>query len=366
MTIGDIITYIMLAFAVIGGVDRAFGSRLGPGQAFERGLESMGALVLAMLGPMALAPLLAEYLTPVLGPVLGAVGIDPSMVAGLFLSNDGGGWPLALELAQDEQVGKFAGSIVGAVMGCTIVGAFPMCFLLAPREKLPLVAKGLTVGIITIPVSCFVGGLCFGLPLGTLLINLLPEILLSGLIVVGLLFCEKITVKIVTIFGYVMTAVVTLALVASMVIKMLGLNVPNVVSFDECLGVIGSIAIFLCGAFTLLFFVEKLCGQLFDKIGRKTGMEGQSILGLLTTAVNAIPMFSMTKQMSDRGVIMNIAFSIPAAYLIGDHLAFQTSVDATTVVPTLVGKAAGGVLAVLLALWMTRPKKDAMSAPEAS
>lgn len=354
MPVGDIITYVMLVFAMIGGIDRAFGCKFGPGKYFERGFESMGALVLAMVGLMTAAPLISQYLAPVLTPFFDAIGVDPSVIAGTFLINDSGGWALAQALAQDELLGKFFGSVVAAIMGCTIVGAFPMCFMLMPKEKYPLAAKGLTIGFITIPVGCFIGGLCYAIPIGRLLINILPQILLSAVFILGLTFCEKITVKAVTVFGYIMTALVTLGLLASMAIKVIKIDTPLFVPFDECVTVIGSIAVFLCGAFTLLYFLERLFGKAFAKLGVMLGLDDQSFLGLLTTSVNAIPMFAMTEKMSDRGVIVNIAFMVSASYALGDHLAFQAAVDTTTVVPTIVGKLAGGVLAIILALSLTR------------
>lgn len=357
MSVGDIITYIMLVFAVIGGIDRAIGSKFGPGQAFERGFGSMGALVLAMVGPMAAAPLISAYLAPVLTPVFRALGMDPSIVAGMLLPCDAGGWPLATALAQDELLGKFSGSVVAAIMGNTITGSLPACFLLTPREKRPLIAKGITIGFITIPFGCFIGGLCYGLPLGKLLLNILPQLVLSVVFILGLTFFEKQTVKTVTVFGNALTVLVTLGLVATMVIKVLKLEVPNLVTFDECIIVIGSIAVFLSGAFTLLYFVERIFKKPLAALGKRLGLEEQSVLGLITTAVNAIPTYTMTGDMSDRGVIVNIAFLIPASYALGDHLAFQAAVDTATVVPMIVGKLLGGVLAVALALFLTGQKK---------
>ena len=86
-------------------------------------------------------------------------------------------------------------------------------------------------------------------------------------------------------------------------------------------------------------------------------MDGASILGLITTSVNAIPMFGMTKDMNDRGLVVNAAFLVPASFMIGDHLAFQLSVDPSTGVPLIVGKLAGGIAAILLALFLTREKR---------
>ena len=45
MSIGDIITYIMLFFALIGAADRAIGCKFGPGKSFEKGFEATGALL---------------------------------------------------------------------------------------------------------------------------------------------------------------------------------------------------------------------------------------------------------------------------------------------------------------------------------
>ena len=362
MSIGDIITYIMLFFALIGAADRAIGSKFGPGKYFEKGFEATGALILAMVGPVFIAPLIAEYVKPLLEPLFLSIGIDPSIIAGLFLANDSGGWYLAMDLASDELIGKFSGSLVGSVMGCCIMFAFPMSFSIIPKERHPLVAKGLTIGLITIPVSCFVGGIFFGINILKLLLNLLPLILFAGIFIVGLKFFESITIKIVTVMGYVITGIITVALAIAMVKKVVD-PAPELVAdlgaFDETMLVIGGIAIFLCGAFTLLFFLQKFFGKYFDKLGRKMGMEEQSIVGMLTTMVNAIPMFGMAKDMNDRGVVVNIAFLVPASFMLGDHLAFQAAVDTSVVVPFIIGKLAGGVLAVVLAMLLTKDTKKA-------
>ena len=120
MDFGQIITCIMLVFALIGAADRCLGCRFGPGKSFEEGFSTMGPLVLAMVGINTVVPLISKYLSPVLAPMCASVGLDPSFVAGILLANDCGGWPLALALGQDELIAKFMGSIFGSVMGCTL------------------------------------------------------------------------------------------------------------------------------------------------------------------------------------------------------------------------------------------------------
>ena len=357
MSIGTVITWTMLAFALIGAADRAMGCRFGPGKSFERGFEATGPLILAMIGPFTIAPMIARTLAPALTPVCAAVGIDPSVIAGLLIANDSGGWPLALALARDETVGRFAGSVIGSTMGCAVMFAFPAGFAMTPKEKRPLVAKGLAAGLVTVPLTCFVSGLLFGIGIKALLLNLLPLILLSGFFAAGLLFFEKVTVRIVSGIGVVLTFVLTLALALSIFLKVTGRETESFGTFDEGMLIIGEIAVFLCGAFTMLFFLEKFCGGLFDRIGKAVGMDKTSVLGLITTSVNAIPMFGMTKEMNDRGVVVNIAYLVPASFILGDHLAFQLTVDPTTALPFLAGKLAGGAAAVALAMLLTRPRK---------
>ena len=58
----------MAGFAVLGALDRIFGNRLGLGEEFENGILAMGSLAMAMLGIIALAPVLANLLRPVVVP----------------------------------------------------------------------------------------------------------------------------------------------------------------------------------------------------------------------------------------------------------------------------------------------------------
>lgn len=356
MSVGEIITYVMLAFAIIGAADRCIGCKFGPGKCFEEGFQAMGPLALTMIGITTVAPLLAEYLAPVLTPVCEAIGIDPSIIAGMFLANDCGGWPLALGLAQDPLIGKFSGSAVGSIMGCTLLFTIPFAFASVTKEKRKCIAKGLIIGLITVPVGCFFSGLFMGIGLLALLRNLLPLILLAVIFILGLVFFEQVAVKVVTVFGYIITALVTVALVVAMVIKLMCMDVPGLTPFDESLLVIGNIAIVLAGAFTLLFFVRKLLGKTFSKVGDRLQMNEVSVAGLVTTLVSSIPMFTSMKDMDERGAVLNTAWAVCASFALGDHLAFTASTDSSLIVPLILGKIIGGGVAIVLALAVTRRK----------
>ena len=117
MSINEIIIYIMVLFMLIGAVDKCIGGKLGLSEKFEEGIMAMGALALSMAGIMVIAPLLADVLKPIVVPLYGLVGADPSIFATTFIANDMGGAPLALSLAQDPAVGNFAAFVLGSMMG---------------------------------------------------------------------------------------------------------------------------------------------------------------------------------------------------------------------------------------------------------
>lgn len=347
----------MLAFTLIGAADRCIGCKFGPGKAFEEGFKTMGSLALAMVGISTVAPLMSKYLAPLLTPVCDAVGIDPSMIGGIFIANDCGGWPLALGLAKDGLIGKFAGSLVGSTMGCAFVFTIPVGFSVTSPLRREALAKGLLIGLVSVPFGCFFGGLFMGIGVWKLLTNLFPLIIIAALLVCGLLFFEKVTIRCITIFGYILTAFITVALAVAIVVKQTGIKVDDLVPFDESLSVIGGIAIFLTGALTMLFFVRKLFGKALAKAGGLISVNEASVTGLLICAVNSFPMFPMLKDMDERGAVINSAFAVSGAFVFGDHLAFTASTDISLVAPLLICKLSGGIFAVLIAVFVTGRKK---------
>jgi ethanolamine transporter len=128
--------------------------------------NALGPLGLAMVGVISLAPVLAQILQPVVVPVYQFLGADPAMFATTLLANDMGGYPLAKQLAIDPEAGLFAGIILGAMMGPTIVFSIPVALGLIKVEDRKYLAMGVLAGMITIPIGCVAGGLVAGWDLG--------------------------------------------------------------------------------------------------------------------------------------------------------------------------------------------------------
>ena len=124
MSAHEILITVMAGFAAIGAVDRVLGNRLGLGEKFEEGILAMGSLAMAMLGIIALAPVLAGLLRPVVVPVYEFLGADPAMFAGTLLACDMGGASLAMELTENRDAALLGGIICGSMLGATIVFTF--------------------------------------------------------------------------------------------------------------------------------------------------------------------------------------------------------------------------------------------------
>ena len=55
------------------------------------------------------------------------------------------------------------------------------------------------------------------------------------------------------------------------------------------------------------------------------------------------------KDMDDRGKIINVAFSVSAAFVFGDHLGFTAGVNQQMVTPVIIGKLVAGITALIVA-----------------
>lgn len=359
MGINDIIIYVMAFFMAIGAIDRCLGNKYGYGEKFEEGFMAMGALALAMIGVVSLAPVLANMLRPVISPIYQFLGADPSMFATTLLANDMGGYPLAMQLAESPEAGKFAGLILGAMMGPTIVFTIPVALGIIEAKDREYLAKGVLAGMITIPIGCLAGGVVAGFSLGMIFSNLLPIIIFAGIISVGLWIMPEKMTKGFTIFGQGVVIVITLGLAAIVIETLTGFVViPGMAPISDGIEIVGAIAITLAGAFPLVYFITKVFNKPLLKFGELLGMNEIAAAGMVATLANNIPMFGLMKDMDKKGKILNIAFAVSAAFVFGDHLGFTAGVDKSMIFPMVVGKLVGGVTAVILAKIMFRNIKE--------
>ena len=355
----NIVSTIMAAFAILGALDLIIGNKLGLGGEFERGINMLGNLTLSMLGMIVLSPLISSLLSAPLKAFSEIIPIDPSAFISCILANDMGGAQVSQEIAISEAVGYFNGLIVGSMMGATISFTLPFVMGAVSKEQRSNVLLGLLCGICTIPVGCFVAGLVVGIAPLTILLNLLPLIILSIILAIGLLLFRNASVKIFNVFGIIIRTVVIAGLAVGILEYLLGLDILPYTTPEitlEGVEIIFNIACVMAGAFPLLYIISRLIAKPLSALGRKTGMREKSLLGFIATLATSVTTFGMMKEMDDKGALLNSAFAVSAAFTLADHLAFTLSFKSEYLVAVTVGKLISGITAVALAAFIASRK----------
>ena len=358
MSVHEILIAVMAGFAAIGAVDRILGNKLGLGKEFEDGIMAMGSLAMAMLGIISLAPVLAAVLRPMVVPVYAFLGADPAMFAGTILACDMGGGSLAQEMTADPQAALLGGVICGSMLGATIVFTIPVAMGILREEDRPALAKGILAGLVTIPVGTLVGGLVAGFPVGMVLRNLIPVVVIAVLIALGLWKAEKAMITGFGWFGKGITALITVGLAAAIVEELTGfVLIPGLTPLEEGFQTVGAIAIVLAGAFPLVAVLTRVLKKPLMKLGHLLGINDTAAAGLVATLANSIATFGLVKDMDQRGKVVNIAFAVSAAFVFGDHLGFTAGFAPEMLPAVILGKLAGGISAVAVALFLTRKEE---------
>ena len=358
----EILLLIMAVFAIIGALDRILGNRLGLGKEFEEGILAMGSLGLAMLGIICLAPVLASLLRPVVVPVFRLLGADPAIFAGSILACDMGGGALAVQMADDPQAGLFGGVLCGSMLGATVVFTIPVALGILQEEDRPYLAKGILAGVVTIPLGLFAGGLIAGMPILRILGNLVPIVLIAGLIALGLWRAEGAMIKGFGIFGKGIIALITIGLAAGIFEGITGIPlIPGLAPIEEGFLTVGAIAIVLAGAFPLVQVLTRVLRKPLLKLGITLGVNETAAAGLVASLANSIATFGLVKDMDRRGKVVNIAFAVSAAFVFGDHMGFTAGFAPDWIPAMIVSKLVGGVSAVAVALWLTQKDSETIS-----
>lgn len=355
MSINEIIIWAITIIMVLGAIDRSLGNRTGLGQQFEEGILAMGALALSMAGIIVLAPKLSDWLSPVVVPLYKMLGADPAMFAGTLLANDMGGFFLAQQMTTDPQIVLFSGGILGAMLGATIVFSIPVGLGIINKEDTKYLAQGMLCGIVTIPIGALVAGIVMGMPVVKVFMNLIPIIIVAVLIAVGLLKIPEGMIKGFNVFGKIIVAVAAIGLAIGGLDLLLGIKIfDNQDTLAVGFQTVGGIAITLAGAYGLVFLITKIFKNPLMKLGHLLGMNDVAAAGLIASLANNIAMFQTVKGMDKRGKVINMAFAVSASFTFGDHLGFTAGVAPQLITPMIVGKLAGGISAIILAIFLSK------------
>lgn len=356
MSFYEIILWLSAVGVVLGGIDHLLGNRFGLGEKFIEGFQIMSTLAIASAGIIVLAPVLVEWLQPVLLPVFRFMRADPAMFASI-IANDMGGYPLAMLLAENEQMGLLSGCITSSMLGCTLVFSLPVGLGIIQKEDHPFFIRGLLLGLIAIPIGSIAGGLAAGFPASAVLVNNIPIVLLSLLLALGFLFIPNAVFRGAAAVGKAVGWISIVGIIIGAVTHLTGKPVPLFEKSDtlmNALAVAAGIAAVLIGILPLLELLTRLLKKPLSGLGKLLGINTASASGLIYSLANPLPAFSLLKDMDARGKVLNIAWITCATAAFGDHLGFTAGVAPEMIAPMIVGKLTGGAIALALALFQTR------------
>ena len=85
----------------------------------------------------------------------------------------------------------------------------------------------------------------------------------------------------------------------------------------EIYPVICSIGAFLAGILPFFAFVQRLLTAPLTKLAARLQLEPASITGLVVTSANCIPTLLSLDTLEERGITLNTAYAVVAAYSVG-------------------------------------------------
>ena len=351
------LTVIILAFCIIGAVDKLLGNKFGLGNEFEKGFQLFVPMTFSMLGMLVIAPAVGVWLTAFFNWFYSVFQIDPSIIPASLFANDMGGMTLAKALCKSDAIGNFNAFVVSSMMGCVVSFTIPFAISVVKKEQHKDMFFGILCGIITIPVGCFVAGLICGIGVLELFLCLLPLIIFSAALGCMLILFTNVCIKVFIVFGHIIRWVAMLGLVFAIFTFLTKIEIcRDFDSFENAAFICANACVTLSGALPLMFVVSKWLKKPLAKIGNKMGIDSFSAFSFLSTIVTNATTLSSMEKMNKKGVVLNSAFAVSAAFAFGGHLAFTAAFNSDYILPMIIGKIISGIAAVVLALFLYKDR----------
>ena len=99
----------------------------------------------------------------------------------------------------------------------------------------------------------------------------------------------------------------------------------------------------------MIYLFRKYFSKSLEKLAGKLGLHSIGSAGLVASIANTLAMFRMIKDIPAKDKVINIAFSVCIAAVLGDHLSFTANFQPNLILPIMVGKVAAAILSIVLA-----------------
>lgn len=340
------ISWIVAIGVLVGMADSLTGNHFKIGETFQRGFRLIGSMMISMAGIMALAPVIAGWIAPLILPLFRQLQMDPSIVS-ILMGNDMGGYQMAMSLAEDPKVGMMLGGITAGMFGGTLTFSIPLGFSLIEGKARQAFSKGMLIGLGCIPVGSIAGGLVLGIAPGTVFWNNIPVLFLTALIVTGFVLFQDRLVKIMEIFGRVVEWTGTIGIGIGAFTYLTGVEViPGMLPIMDTMQTVCGMTITMIGMFPVLEIFRRIFRPLLERIGALAGMDAEGCSGIIFTMASAAPVFPMLNDMNETGAILNAAWIVGCAAMFGSQMGLIMSIGSEYIPAFLTAKLACGLTAL--------------------
>jgi ethanolamine transporter len=342
--------WIMRVFALgalLGGIDYLCGNKKGYGEQFASAFALLEPTARSMAGIICLTPVLSFLLRTGISPLFLRIGIDPAMAGGIF-AIDMGGYQLCIQIADDPFWGSYAGIVVASMLGCTIMFTLPVGMGMIESSDEPFFLRGIILGLIGIPFGLVAGGLLLGAPISDLLYELLPVLLFSFLLIIGLYRIPERMVWIFQKFAAGLKSLITVGLVIGAILYLTGQTSPWITPLSEAMSVVTSICIVMLGSLPVSLFLQRILKRPLGAIGRKIGLDETAMTAIMIGTVSAVPALLLLKDTDRHGKIAVTAYLVSATSLMAAHIAFTSAAEPSMTGALILAKMTGGLAALLI------------------
>lgn len=346
----NIIVLIMLFFAVIGFLDKMLGTHLGLADSFDKGLKTMGTMSISVVGICSMG---VSFIQAHLDSILHAVSFlpfEPSLLIGVLLAPDMGGSSICQQLGGSYKMFILNGIVLTSILGQTLSFQLPVFLSALDKKEQPVMMKGFILGLIAVPSGFIVSGIILRIPFSSFLGELIPIFFICLLIAAGLIRFTALTVRIFSAFA----RIIQLLTYGLFFLAVLGVFFPSLAYTslsavsDSILTVFKS-SIIVSGSLVLSEIILKFFREPLKQLSDQIGINEVSMIGLILNCATSLAILPLFPRMDQKGKLLNAAFSVSGAYLIGGQLGYISSIsDSFSVTVYLLAKAVCGIISILL------------------
>ena len=258
---------------------------------------------------------------------------------------------MAQKLAATPALAAFTGAMVAGSLGMTVGYQLPVFLAAVRKDEIGELMRGFIFGLIAIPSGLAVGGLMLGLPVRQLFFNMIPVLVLCMVLIAAFVLVPALTMKIMIFLGNAIRIFSFLLFgVAVFGIFMPKYAVVEDALIEEMLFMVLRMVIAACGGLVLSQVALKRLQKPIQRIGAVLGINEEAVVGLFLSFIQSLAMLPLFSKMDKRGKVLNAAFSVAGAYVVGGQMTFVASlIPGNWVTAYMISKVLSGGLAVALA-----------------